>query len=216
LALADISPSLAHVAVETGSLAAITVDLADPTEAQAAVDRAVGALDGLDCLVNVAGIQRVGLVTEMALEDWGRMMDVNLRAPFLTCRAAIPHLRASRCASIINMASVAGLRGGPGGTAYAASKGGLIAFSTALALELAPDRITVNSVCPGWVDTGFNAPIIQHLGGTEAHAAIVAAGVPLGRQGQPDDIAPTVLFLASPGARYITAQALIIDGGVYN
>ncbi len=213
LALADRSPAITDAARATGATA-ITGDVAQETDATRMIAEAVAALGGLDVLINVAGVQIVGDATATTTADWDRLMAINLRGPFLTCRAAIPHLAQSPRGTIINTASVAGLRGGPGGTAYAASKGGLIAFSTALALELAPQRITVNTICPGWVDTGFNAPIIAHLGGTDAHARLVAAGVPLGRQATPADIAPAYLFLASSGARYITAKAIAIDGGV--
>jgi dihydroanticapsin dehydrogenase len=213
LALADLSPAVADTARATHATA-ITGDVAEETDATRMITEAVTALGGLDVLINVAGVQIVGHATETTTADWDRLMAINLRGPFLTCRAAIPHLAQSPRGAIINTASIAGLRGGPGGTAYAASKGGLIAFSTALALELAPQRITVNTICPGWVDTGFNAPIIAHLGGAETHARLVSEGVPLGRQAMPEDIAPTYLFLASMGARYITAKAISIDGGV--
>jgi dihydroanticapsin dehydrogenase len=213
LALADLSPAIAETARATGATG-ITGDISDDADATRMIAQAVTALDGLDVLINVAGVQIVGDATATSTADWDRLMAINLRGPFLTCRAAIPHLAQSARGAIINTASVAGLRGGPGGTAYAASKGGLIAFSTALALELASHRITVNTICPGWVDTGFNAPIIAHLGGAETHARLVAQGVPLGRQATPQDIAPAYLFLASSGARYITAKAISIDGGV--
>jgi dihydroanticapsin dehydrogenase len=216
LALADLSPALAGTARDAGAAAAIRGDVSAEADATRMVDTAADALGGLDVLVNVAGIQIVGHATETSATDWDRLMAVNLRGPFLTCRAAIPHLATSPRGAIINTASVAGQRGGPGSTAYSASKGGLIAFSTALALELAPQGITVNTICPGWVETGFNAPIIAHLGGVEAHARAVAAGVPLGRQATVDDIVPAYLFLASLGARYITAKAITIDGGLHN
>lgn len=214
--IADMAPDIATTATGIRGRGATTGDVSDEADVTRMVTEAVGVLGGLDCLINVAGLQVVGQVENTSVADWDRLMAVNMRGPFLMVRSALPHLRRSDRASIINTASIAGLRGGPGGTAYAASKGGLIGFTTALALELAPDRITVNSVCPGWVDTGFNAPIIGLLGGAEVLDTLVKAGVPLGRQGQPADIAPTFLFLASPGARYTTAQALIVDGGVYN
>lgn len=211
---ADIDGRVADTALEIGATAAVTGDVSCAADTARIVAEAVTALGGLDCLINVAGLQVVGKLEETRPEDWDRLMAVNLRGPFLMARAALAHLRLSARASIINTASIAGLRGGPGSTAYSASKGGLIVFTRGLALELAPEGITVNAVCPGWVDTGFNAPIIRHLGGEQAHADIVRASVPLGRQGQPEDIAPTFLFLASPGARYTTAQALIVDGGL--
>ncbi|MGP1355392.1 SDR family NAD(P)-dependent oxidoreductase [Roseicyclus sp.] len=216
VAVTDISARIDEAALTTGAACAFRGDVASEADAARIVAGAVASVGGLDCLVNVAGLQIVGAAEEMRADDWDRLMAVNLRGPFLMCRAAIPHLRRSSRGAIINTASVAGQRGGPGSTAYSASKGGLIAFGTALALELAPDGITVNTICPGWVDTGFNAPVIRLMGGREAHARIVAEGVPLGRQGTPADIAPAYLFLASSGARYVTAKAIGVDGGLYN
>jgi dihydroanticapsin dehydrogenase len=101
-------------------------------------------------------------------------------------------------------------------TAYSASKGAVIAFTTALAMELAGDRIRVNVICPGWVDTPFNNPAIAFMGGREAQERAVKAIVPLGRQGVPTEIAPMFVYLASNESSYMTAQAITIDGGVYN
>ncbi len=216
LALADLSAAIDGTARATGAVSSHRGDISDDADATRIVTEAAEALGGLDVLINVAGIQIVGDAVNTSTADWDRLMAINLRGPFLTCRAAIPHLGQSARGAIINTASLAGQRGGPGSTGYSASKGGLIAFSTALALELAPRQITVNTICPGWVDTGFNAPMISLLGGAETHARLVAEGVPLGRQATPADIAPAYLFLASSGARYITAKTITIDGGVYN
>lgn len=216
VALADIAPRLDAAAAAIGAEAAFTGDVSREEDARAMVAGAAAALGGLDCLCNIAGIQIVGRITETSVEDWDRLMAVNLRGTFLMSREAVPHLRASARGAIINTASVAGQRGGPGSSGYSASKGGVIAFGTALALELAPDGITVNTVCPGWTDTGFNAPIIALMGGPAAHARKVQQAVPLGRQATAEDIAPIYWFLASSGARYITAKALGVDGGAYN
>lgn len=214
VAVTDVAETIAGIGPAIGAASSHVADIAEPGQVGTLLSAVADALGGLDCLVNVAGVQRVGHVVDTELADWDLMMNVNLRGTFLTCRAAIPHLRQSSRGTIINTASIAGLRGGPGGTAYAASKGGVIAFTTALALELAPDGICVNSVCPGWVETGFNDPIVDLIGGKAAHERLVREGVPLSRQAVPEDIAPTYLFLASTGARYITAKAISIDGGV--
>jgi dihydroanticapsin dehydrogenase len=143
-------------------------------------------------------------------------MAVNTRGVFLATREVIPHLRAAGGGSIVNSSSLAGKRGGPGIAAYAASKGAVMAFTTAAALELARDRIRVNSVCPGFIDTPFNNPAIAFMGGREEQARIVERMVPLGRQAMPDEVAPLYVYLLSDESAYVTAQALSIDGGVYN
>jgi NAD(P)-dependent dehydrogenase (short-subunit alcohol dehydrogenase family) len=214
VAVTDVAEDIGRLGESMGAVSSHRADIAEAHEVEAMVADAVGALGGLDCLVNVAGLQRVGNLVTFDLDDWDAMMRVNLRGVFLTCRAATPHLLVSSRGTIINTASIAGLRGGPGGTAYAASKGGVIAFTTALALELAPHSICVNSVCPGWVDTGFNDPIIGLVGGADAHERLVIDGVPLRRQASAQELAPTYLFLASAGARYITAKSISVDGGV--
>ena len=114
----------------------------------------------------------------------------------------------------MNVSSLAGLKGGPGMTAYSASKGAIIAFTRALAAELAPDNIRANCVCPGWIDTPFNEPAIEFMGGRESQEAMVQQAVPLQRQGKPEDIAPGILYLASDASSYMTGQVLVIDGGV--
>jgi dihydroanticapsin dehydrogenase len=128
----------------------------------------------------------------------------------------VPHIRQAGKGSIINTSSLAGQRGGPGLTAYSASKGAVIAFSTALAMELAPDNIRVNAICPGWVDTAFNQPAIDFMGGRATQEEVVRRIVPLRRQAQPHEIAPLFVYLASDESSYVTAQAITIDGGVYN
>jgi len=112
------------------------------------------------------------------------------------------------------MSSIAGLKGGPGMTAYSASKGAVVAFTKALAAELAPDNIRVNCVCPGWIDTPFNQPAIEFMGGREEQEEMVQQTVPLQRQGIPAEIAPGILYLASDASSYMTGKELVIDGGL--
>ncbi|HHZ09019.1 MAG TPA: SDR family oxidoreductase [Rhizobiales bacterium] len=181
-----------------------------------AVAAAADRLGGLDGLVNNAGLQRAGALEAITVDDWDSLMAVNTRGVFLATREAIPHLRAAGGGSIVNTSSLAGKRGGPGIAAYAASKGAVIAFSTAAALELARDPIRVNSVCPGFIDTPFNSPAIAFMGGREEQARIVERMVPLGRQAVPDEVAPLYVYLLSDESAYVTAQALLVDGGVCN
>ena len=115
----------------------------------------------------------------------------------------------------MNVSSLAGLKGGPGITAYSASKGAIIAFTRALAEELAPENIRANSVCPGWIDTPFNEPAIEFMGGRAQQEEMVKQTVPLKRQGTPEEIAPGILYLASDASSYVTGQELVIDGGFF-
>lgn len=177
---------------------------------------AVRWLGGLDVLVQNAGLQHSGPVTDFDTRTWDALFAVNSRAHFFGAKHAVPHLRGAGKGSIINTASLAGQRGGPGMTAYSASKGAVIAFGTALAMELAHDNIRVNTVCPGWVDTPFNQPAIDFMGGRRAQEEIVRQIVPLGRQAKATEIAPLYVYLASDESSYMTAQAITIDGGVYN
>jgi NAD(P)-dependent dehydrogenase (short-subunit alcohol dehydrogenase family) len=173
-------------------------------------------LGGLDVLVQNAAIQHSGAISEFHVAKWDALFSVNARGVFLGAKHAIPYLRQSGRGSIINTSSLAGKRGPPGVVAYSASKGAVIAFSTALALELANNNIRVNAICPGWVDTPFNQPAIDYMGGRAAQDAAVKAMVPLGRQAMPSEIAPLFVYLASDESSYVTAQSFNVDGGVYN
>jgi NAD(P)-dependent dehydrogenase (short-subunit alcohol dehydrogenase family) len=192
------------------------VDVASEQSVAEFIARGVQWLGGLNVLVQNAGLQFSGAVTEFDPACWDALFAVNSRAHFFGAKYAVPHLRAAGKSSIINTASLAGQRGGPGMTAYSASKGAAIAFGTALAMELAPDNIRVNTVCPGWVDTPFNQPAIDFMGGRATQEEVVRQIVPLGRQALPTEIAPLFVYLASDESSYMTAQAIMIDGGVYN
>jgi len=194
----------------------IRCDVADEASVRATVAGAVERLGGLDGLVNNAGLQRAGALETISVDDWDSLMAVNTRGVFMATREAVPHLRAAGGGSIVNTSSLAGKRGGPGIAAYAASKGAVMAFTTAAALELARDRIRINSVCPGFIDTPFNNPAIAFMGGREEQARIVERMVPLGRQAAPEEVAPLYVYLLSDESAYVTAQALSVDGGVYN
>jgi NAD(P)-dependent dehydrogenase (short-subunit alcohol dehydrogenase family) len=194
----------------------IRCDVTSEDSVKALIDDGAKWLGGLDVLCNNAGLQHSGKVTDFDAKRWDALMAVNVRAHFFGSKYAVAHMRKAGGGSIINTASLAGQRGGPGMTAYSASKGAVIAFTTALAMELAPDKIRVNVICPGWVDTPFNNPAIAFMGGREAQERAVKAIVPLGRQGVPGEIAPMFVYLASNESSYMTAQAITIDGGVYN
>ncbi|WP_347312091.1 SDR family NAD(P)-dependent oxidoreductase [Defluviimonas sp. SAOS-178_SWC] len=194
----------------------VHVDVTDEDSVRRMIEAGVETLGGLDVLCQNAGAQRSGKVTEFAAEDWDMLFRVNARAHFFGAKYAVPHLRKAGKGAIVNTSSLAGQRGGGGMTAYSATKGAVIAFSTALAIELAPDNIRVNTICPGWVDTPFNKPAIDFMGGRGNQDDIVARTVPLGRQAHPSEMAPLFVYLASDESSYMTAQAITIDGGVYN
>ena len=216
--IGDINEAAGRAAVaELGpSTHFVKVDVTDEASVHQLIESAVAWLGGLDVLCQNAGLQHSGAVTEFDAKRWDAIFAVNSRAHFFGAKHAIPHLRKSGKGSIINTASLAGKRGGPGLTAYSASKGAVIAFGTALAMELARDNIRVNTICPGWVDTPFNQPAIDFMGGRTQQENVVKQIVPLGRQAIPSEIAPLFVYLASDESSYMTAQAITIDGGVYN
>ncbi len=197
-----------------GTASFIKTDVTDEQAVQHLIDSAASTLGGLDVGFFNAGIQRSGQVATFPTDDWDALFTVNPRHCFLAAKYITPHLRANHGGSIVLTSSLAGLKGGPGMTAYSASKGAIIGFGRALAAELAAEAIRVNVLCPGWVDTPFNQPAIDYMGGADAQRQAVASIVPLGRQAQPEEIAAAVLFLASDASSYTTGQAMLVDGGV--
>lgn len=207
----------AATAAEFGSAVSfIQVDVTSEDSVRNLIEKGAEWLGGLDVLVQNAGLQHSGAVTDFDASKWDALFAVNARAHFFGAKYAVPLLRKNGGGSIINTSSLAGKRGGPGMTAYSASKGAVIAFTTALAMELAGDNIRVNAICPGWVDTAFNKPAIDFMGGTSAQSVAVESVVPMKRQAQSSEIAPMFVYLASDESSYMTAQAITIDGGVYN
>lgn len=214
--IADLAEQQGRATADEIGCAFVRCDISDEASVKSMFAAAIDSLGGLDGLVNNAGLQKAGPMTSMSVADWDALMGVNARGVFLATREAVPHLKAAGGGSIVNTASLAAKRGGPGVSAYAASKGAVMAFTTACALELAGDKIRVNSICPGFIDTPFNNPAIEFLGGREAQEKLVKAWVPLGRQATPEEIAPLYTFLLSDDSSYVTAQAYSVDGGVYN
>jgi len=188
-------------------------DVSASADVSRMVANAAEAMGGLDVVVNNAGMMRAAPIADFEEADWDRTMAVNVRSIFLTTRAALPHLKRSGRGVILSTASTAAYRGGPGIAAYSASKGAVVALTSVLAKELAPEGIRVNCVCPGYIDTPFNQPAIDLIGGIEQQEATVRQVVPLKRQGRPEEVAPSFLFLASDAAAYITGQAINVDGG---
>jgi NAD(P)-dependent dehydrogenase (short-subunit alcohol dehydrogenase family) len=216
--IGDLNESDARRAVDAlggdGRAWFVRTDVSSAPEMEALMNQAAQTMGGIDIIVNNAGVQRSGAVTEFEESEWDALMRVNPKSCFLGAKYGVPHLRRRGGGSIVNTASIAGLKGGPGMTAYSASKGAIVAFTKALAAELASDGIRVNSVCPGWIDTPFNQPAIDFLGGREKQEAMVRSSVPLGVQGTPEQVAPGIAYLASDLSSYVTGQTLVIDGGL--
>jgi dihydroanticapsin dehydrogenase len=206
--------TVADIDAEGGRAWFVRCDVTRSSDVDALMRSAAEAMGGIDIVVNNAGAQRSGRVTEFSEEEWDLLMRVNPRSSFLGVKYGVPHLRQRGGGVIINVASLAGLKGGAGMSAYSASKGAIVAFTRALAPELAPDGIRINAMCPGWIDTPFNQPAIDFMGGRAAQDAVVQQIVPLARQGTPEEIASGMLFLASDASSYMTGQTLVIDGGV--
>ena len=177
-----------------GTAAFVRTDVSNGAQVENLFARAAEIMGGVDVIVNNAGVQRSAAITEMSEEIWDLHMSVNAKSCFLAAKYGIPHLRSSSTApSIVNMASVGGIKAPAGLSGYSASKGAIIAFTRTLASELGGEGIRVNCVAPGWIDTSFNDPIVQHMGGKDAQAVAVKAGVPLGRQGRSDEVAQAFL-----------------------
>jgi NAD(P)-dependent dehydrogenase (short-subunit alcohol dehydrogenase family) len=208
--IADIDIAHGRATAEELGAAFVEVDVADESSVRSMIDQATGELGGLDALCQLAAIQIVGALETLSSELWDRTFAVNTRSQFLGAKYAIPALRASGKGSIVNMSSQAAKL--PAGV-YGAAKAAVISLTRTLASELAGDNIRANAVCPGWVDTPFNGPIIGLLGGSERHKEIVKQSVPLGRQATPAEMAPLMVFLVSDESSYITGQAISIDGG---
>ena len=193
---------------------AVSGDLTKEEDANNLVNKTVEALGGLDILINNAG----SLVARNLLEDlktdfWHKVMDINMTSMMLVTRAAGPHLAKNSNSSIVNLASLAGRKGGhPGSLAYATSKGAILTFTRALATEFGPQGTRVNAVAPGLIlGTSFHN---THT--TKESAAATIAGIPIERAGNADDVARAVLYLASEYDGFITGATLDINGGVYN
>ena len=191
-----------------GRAAAFQADVSDFKQAEALVKFAIETFGDLSILVNNAGITRDQLIMMMPEADWDAVINTNLKSTFNCSKAAVKHMMRKRVGRIINIASVAGQMGNPGQTNYSASKGGQIAFTKALAREIAARNITVNAIAPGFVDT----EILDAMTPEVLEAALKM--VPLGRKGKPEEIAYAAAFLASDESAYITGQVLGVDGGM--
>ena len=194
------------VADEIGGLS-VGADVTDPRALAAAIEDAEYTMGGLHVMFNNAGGATLAPLRDLPVEEWDRLVRLNLSAVFYGMRAAIPLMRAG--GAIVNMASVSGTRPAAGEAAYSASKAGVVALTRSAAMEHAPN-IRVNSVSPGWIRTALTEPVWQFPDIIEG----MVRKTPAGRYGRPEDIADVVVFLCSDRARFITGQNLVADGGM--
>ena len=185
----------------------VKADVSKESEVNAMFETLEKDFGKIEVLVNNAGISLVSMLCDTTTEDWDRVMGINLKGAFLCSKQAMKNMVHNKWGRIINVSSVWGSAGASCEVAYSASKAGLIGFTKALAKELAPSGVTVNAVSPGLIDTKMNS----HL--SEDDIKTLCDEIPVGRMGKDEEVAHTVLFLASDGASYITAQNITVDGG---
>jgi meso-butanediol dehydrogenase/(S,S)-butanediol dehydrogenase/diacetyl reductase len=214
LVLGDLNEAgLAALASEIGHpdmVAFRTTDVRDHAQVEALVEAAVERFGRLDVLFNNAGVGAYGRTPDLPLDVWHEVIAVDLHSVFYGCRAAIPRLRAAGGGAIVNTASISGTHGDYGLAAYNAAKGAVVNYTRALALDHARESIRVNAVCPGPIETGLTTPVFALPGIMDEYTRVI----PMGRVGQPDEIAGVVAFLASDDASYMTGAIVAVDGGV--
>jgi 3-oxoacyl-[acyl-carrier protein] reductase len=194
----------AEAVAQEASGRAIAADVSDPDEARRLVEEA----GDVDVLVNNAGLTRDGLIARMPDDDWRDVIETNLSSVFYTCRAVARPMMRRRSGAIVNVSSVVGLHGNPGQTNYGASKAGIIGFTKSLARELGSRGVRANVVAPGYIDTRLTQAISEEMRG------LMLANTPLGRFGDPADVAAAVRFLSSDDASFITGEVVLVDGGL--
>jgi NAD(P)-dependent dehydrogenase (short-subunit alcohol dehydrogenase family) len=216
VALLDIDAIAVHAAADRlgrDGVVPVVADVADERQVKAAVAAAGKALGGLDGVVSAAGIDLLRPFDEMSSADWVRVLAVNLNGPMFVYAAALPALKSAGRGTIVTIASGAALRPLEQRTAYCASKAGLVMFSKALAVDLAPHRIRVNAICPGIIDTPLFRRSFENAADPQAELRKILDRYVIKEVGQPSDIAYAALYLTSDESAYVTGSALAVDGG---
>jgi len=211
----DLSPppaeAWAAVAKEAAAESFHLADVRSEPAVEAAVAEALQRHGRIDVLVNAAGVAGGGPVHALAAEEWDRVLGVNLKGTFLVCKHVLPGMLERRSGSIVNIASIEGLEGFEGGSAYNASKGGVVLLTRNLAIDYGRRGIRVNCLCPGLIETAMTSAVFQP--GMEKMLSRFVDAHQLGRAGQPAEVAAAALFLASDDASFVTGHALVVDGG---
>lgn len=197
-----------------GVAAAKAADVSDPRQVDAFVKHCLDLYGRIDVLVNNAGVNLPGVFHEVSDEVIDKTLNVNVKGPIYGCRAAIPHMLRSGGGSIVNISSVNGLVSEPFLTVYSASKGAVVMLTKGVALDYAKQNIRCNAICPGWVDTPINYAHAELLGGLEKVYSTIDTVQPIGRPGEPREIAHLALFLASDEASFLTGSIISADGGM--
>jgi dihydroanticapsin dehydrogenase len=212
----DIDPeTVATTAAEIGDAAvAVTADIADPEPVRAYTDDTVARWGGLDVVFNNAGVNLPGVFHEVPDEVIDRTLAVNVKGTMYGCRYAIPHMLRAGGGSLINTSSVNGIVAEPFLTVYAASKGAIVMLSKGIALDYAKRGIRCNAIAPGWVDTPLNYAHAEMLGGLDHVYATIDSFQPIGRPGEPREIANVALFLASDESSFVTGTLIVADGAM--
>jgi 3-oxoacyl-[acyl-carrier protein] reductase len=204
----SLAETVAGIRAAGGTAEPLACDVTQSDRVAEVVEQVVAMWGKLDILVNNAGVTRDNVLVRMKDEQWDLVININLRGTFLFTRAAARPMMKARGGRIINVASVSGLMGNPGQVNYSASKAGVIGLTRTVACELASRNITVNAVAPGFIATDMTAKLGEEI------LTAVRKEIPLGRLGEPQDVADAVLFLASDAASFITGHILTIDGGL--
>jgi len=199
-------------AATAGETSIVQCDVTDPDSVRAAVAGVVDTHGAIDVVANVAGIAQFGHVEDVTIDEWRRVLDVNLTGPFIVSQAAIPHLK-ERNGCIVNVASIAGLEGQPYSTAYSASKGGVVLLTKSLAVDLASAGVRVNCVCPGTVDTPLIGEVATRIPPDADPRLMARLDMLLRGFISPQQVAEAIAYLASDAAAMITGAALVLDGG---